>query len=140
MNDNGGTVDPAEEYRLAKLFFEIRDYGEAARRQSRVVEAEPDNLAARLLLARAYYHSARLGRAETELRFIVERDPTDAYAHLMLGRALERQNRPEEARRHLRLSAALRGEPIDAPGPRAGGGSSGPAGAPDDGDATASTR
>ncbi|WP_308294156.1 tetratricopeptide repeat protein [Streptomyces sp. ST2-7A] len=134
MDGNGGTVDPAEEYRLAKLFFEIRDYGEAARRQSLVVEAEPDNLAARLLLARAYYHSARLGRAETELRFIVERDPTDAYAHLMLGRALERQNRPDEARRHLRLSAALRGEPIDAPGHRLTSGPTRVDGAPDHGD------
>jgi predicted Zn-dependent protease len=97
----------AEEYARALLFFEARDYTTASRILAGIVEAVPRNLAARLLLARSYYHSAQLSRAEAELRSVLEQDPAEAYAHLMLGRTLERQNRPREAVRHLRLADAM---------------------------------
>ncbi|MEV0261888.1 tetratricopeptide repeat protein [Streptomyces sp. NPDC050617] len=107
---------PAEEYERAHLYIEARDYAEAARILTPVVEREPGHLAARLLLARAYFHSAQLGRAESELRRVLERDPVEAYAHLMLGRTLERAGRAAEAVPHLRLAAAMNGE--EAPAPR----------------------
>ncbi|MFI1252610.1 tetratricopeptide repeat protein [Streptomyces netropsis] len=105
----------AEEYARAQLFFEARDYTEAARILTPVVEAEPGHLAARLLLARSYYHSAQLKRAEAELRRVLERDPAETYAYLMLGRTLERQNRPADAAPYLRLAAAMNGEAEPAP-------------------------
>ncbi|MEU2870621.1 tetratricopeptide repeat protein [Streptomyces olivoreticuli] len=100
----------ADEYERAHLFFEAKDYAEAARILVPVVEAEPAHLAARLLLARSYYHSAQLNRAEAEARRVLDRAPAEAYAHLLLGRTLERQNRDDEAAPHLRLAAAMNGE------------------------------
>ncbi|THA27712.1 tetratricopeptide repeat protein [Streptomyces sp. RKND-216] len=98
-----------QEYERAVLFYEARDYAGAARILRPLVDAEPRKLGTRLLLARAYYHSAQLGRAEAELRAVLEQDPAEAYAHLVLGRTLERQNRPVEAIRHLRLAEAMTG-------------------------------
>lgn len=100
----------ADEYERAHLFFEARDYTEAARILAPVVEAEPAHLAARLLLARSYYHSAQLNRAEAEARRVLDRAPAEAYARLLLGRTLERQSRDTEAAPHLRLAAAMNGD------------------------------
>ncbi|RVX48012.1 tetratricopeptide repeat protein [Nonomuraea polychroma] len=100
----------AEQYERGRLFFDSEDYIGAARILAEVVAAAPENLAARLLLARAYYHSAQLGRAEAELRVILERDPAEGYACLLLGRTLQRQSRPKEAEPYLRLHAAMTGE------------------------------
>ncbi|TXS49174.1 tetratricopeptide repeat protein [Streptomyces sp. t39] len=104
---------PAERWDRAQMFFDSKEYMTAARILSGLVEEAPEQVAPRLLLARAYYHSARLGKAETELRAVLERDPVEHYARLMLGRTLERQGRAEEAAPHLRLAAAMSG---DVPG------------------------
>ncbi|MGO4460209.1 tetratricopeptide repeat protein [Streptomyces sp. M-16] len=100
----------AERWERGQLFFEAREYATAARVLVSVAEESPEQLAPRLLLARAYYHSAQLSRAESELRAILERWPVEEYARLMLGRTLERRGRAEEARPHLRLAAAMAGE------------------------------
>ncbi|SOB85113.1 tetratricopeptide repeat protein [Streptomyces sp. 1331.2] len=100
----------ADEYRMAKFYFDSKAYSDAARMLEGVLAEEPANLSVRLLLARSYYHSAQLGRAEAELLRILEADPAEDYARLMLGRTLERQGRAEEARPHLRLAAAMTGE------------------------------
>lgn len=101
----------AEEYERGRLFFDSKDYIGAARILTGVVAEVPDNLAARLLLARAFFHSAQLGRAEGELRQILERDPTEEYAYLLLARTLQRQNRAQDAEPYLRLHAAMTGTP-----------------------------
>ncbi|WP_030240705.1 tetratricopeptide repeat protein [Streptomyces sp. NRRL S-350] len=100
----------ADEYRMAKFYFDSKAYTDAARMLEGVLATEPANLSVRLLLARSYYHSAQLGRAEAELRRILDADPAEDYARMMLGRTLERQGRAEEARPHLRLAAAMTGE------------------------------
>ncbi|MFF3497126.1 tetratricopeptide repeat protein [Streptomyces sp. NPDC002795] len=92
------------------MFFEAKEYANAARILDGLVEEVPEQTGPRLLLARSYYHSAQLRRAETELRTIVERDPVEHYARLMLGRTLERQGRPDEATPHLRMASALTGD------------------------------
>ncbi|GLW05715.1 hypothetical protein Misp01_08450 [Microtetraspora sp. NBRC 13810] len=97
------------EFERGTLFFEAQDYIGASKILAEVVRRAPDNLAARLLLARAYYHSAQLGRAEAELRRVLERDPAESYACLLLGRTLQRRNRPQEALPYLRLHAAMTG-------------------------------
>ncbi|MFJ4922788.1 tetratricopeptide repeat protein [Streptomyces sp. NPDC088725] len=100
----------AERWDRARLFFDAKEYVTAARILGGLVAEVPEQVAPRLLLARAYYHSARLGKAEAELRLVLERDPVEQYAQLLLGRTLERQGRDAEAAPHLRLAAALSGE------------------------------
>lgn len=100
----------AERWARAGLFFDAKEYATAARILEALAAEAPEQLAPRLLLARAYYHSARLSRAEDELRAILERWPVEDYARLMLGRTLERQGRAAEAAAHLRIAAAMAGE------------------------------
>lgn len=100
----------AERWERAGFFFDAKEYTTAARILNGLVAEVPEQVAPRLLLARAYYHSASLGRAETELRAVLERDPVEHYARLMLGRTLERQGRQAEADTQLRLAAALSGD------------------------------
>lgn len=100
----------AERWERARLFFDAKEYGTAARILDALAAEAPEQLAPRLLLARAYYHSAQLSRAERELRAILERWPVEDYAQLMLGRTLERSGRPAEARPYLRMAAAMAGE------------------------------
>lgn len=107
----------SEKWRRAGLFFEAKDYAEAARILEEVVTELPEQVDVRLLLARAYYHSAQLRRAEAQCREVIDRDPVEHYAHLMLGRTLERQGRAEEARLWLRIADAFAGdfpEPVRA--------------------------
>ncbi|MFE7755015.1 tetratricopeptide repeat protein [Streptomyces sp. NPDC057418] len=101
---------PADRWDRAQLFVEAKEYMTAARILGGLVEEVPEQIAPRLLLARAYYHSARLAKAEAELREVLERNPVEDYARLMLGRTLERQGRPAEAAPHLRMAAALTGD------------------------------
>ncbi|MFG3281589.1 tetratricopeptide repeat protein [Streptomyces sp. NPDC048111] len=105
---------PAERWDRARMFFEAKEYVTAADILAGLVAEVPEQVAARLLLARAYYHSAQLRKAEAQLRAVLERDPVEQYAALMLGRTLERQGRPAEAAPHLRVAAALAGEFPDA--------------------------
>ncbi|MFB7464806.1 tetratricopeptide repeat protein [Streptomyces sp. NPDC056224] len=100
----------AERWARAQLFFGAREYATAARILDTLADEVPEQLAPRLLLARAYYHSAQLSRAEHELRAILERWPVEDYAQLMLGRTLERSGRAAEARPYLRMAAAMAGE------------------------------
>jgi predicted Zn-dependent protease len=100
-------------YELAKLSFEHRDYIGAASRLVELVEVEPGNTSARLLLARSYFHSAQLVKAEYALREVLDRDPTEAYAHLMLGRVLQRQSRHDEARTSFSLAVAMNTAYVD---------------------------
>lgn len=96
-----------EEYERGRLFFDYGDYITAAKILEPVVEGAPNDVAPRLLLARAYYHSAQLRKAEQQLRLILDHDPGEHYAHLMLGRCLQRQSRHDEARPHLRIAQAM---------------------------------
>ncbi|WP_326654081.1 tetratricopeptide repeat protein [Streptomyces sp. NBC_01750] len=100
----------AERWDRAQLFFEAKEYVTAVRILGGLVDEAPEQIAPRLLLARAYYHSAQLRRAEAELRAVLELSPVEHYARLMLGRTLERQGRADDAAPHLRLAAAMSGE------------------------------
>ncbi len=97
----------------ARSLFEERAYREAARLLTDLLDEAGDVghqlTDVRLLLARAHFHAAQLDstiRVATEL---LERDPHEPYAHLLVGRALQRQNRADEAKPHLRLAELLGG-------------------------------
>lgn len=98
-----------DRHQRALLHFDAADHVTAAALLAELVAEEPDDVALRLLLARAYYHSAQLRRAEAELREVIARDPVEHYARLMLGRTLQRQSRHDEAGTHLRIAAAMTG-------------------------------
>ncbi|MEU4799961.1 tetratricopeptide repeat protein [Streptomyces sp. NPDC023327] len=100
----------AERWQRARQFFDAKEYATAARILAALADEVPEQVAPRLLLARAYYHSAQLLRAEAELSKVLELDPVESYARLMLGRTLERQGRPADAAPHLRMAAALSGD------------------------------
>ena len=94
-------------YRAAEYLLDARDPRGAIKLLDSVVAAYPEHTAARLLRARAFFLSAQLRAAELEFGYVLEREPDNAYAHFALARTLERAARPEEARRHFRLAAAL---------------------------------
>ncbi|WP_288798717.1 tetratricopeptide repeat protein [uncultured Arsenicicoccus sp.] len=95
---------------MAQHLFDQKRYAAAAHSLADLLGTEPDNVAVRLLLARAYYHSAQLGRARDELTELVERAPTDDYVRLLLARTLERQGLGAEAATQRRILAALTGD------------------------------
>jgi predicted Zn-dependent protease len=72
---------------------------------------EPGNTGLRTLRAWAWMQRAQLGRAEEELASLVEEHPSDDWSRHALGRVLERQSRLDEALPHLRLAAAMSGDP-----------------------------
>ena len=78
------------QYARARRYFDAGDFITAAELLAEVVAAAPEDVAVRLLLARAYYHSAQLRRADATAREVLDRDPSEAYAHLLLGRTLQR--------------------------------------------------
>ncbi|MGP2437723.1 tetratricopeptide repeat protein [Streptomyces sp. JW3] len=95
------------DFRAAEQLLAARDPRGAVKLLDSVIAAHPENTAARLLRARAFFAAAQLRPAELEFTIVLEREPDNAFAHFALARTYERQNRPDQARRHFRLAAAL---------------------------------
>lgn len=95
---------------IAEERFAAKDYRGAGRMLAQLVEEEPTNLSARLLLARSWYHAALLQRAHAECTRILDQDPTERYGRLLMARTCERMGRKDEAATHRRLLAVMTGE------------------------------
>ncbi|MGW3495018.1 tetratricopeptide repeat protein [Streptomyces sp. NPDC001020] len=95
------------DFRAAEQLLAARDPRGAVKLLDGVIAAHPENTAARLLRARAFFAAAQLRPAELEFSIVLEREPDNAFAHFALARTYERQGRPEQAKRHFRLAAAL---------------------------------
>ncbi|MFI9556208.1 tetratricopeptide repeat protein [Nonomuraea endophytica] len=104
-------LNEIERYRYAERLLGQRDALGALYMLEPLLDEHGDDPGVLLLAARAYYHSAQLGRAQKTLGTLVERDPSDHYARFLLGRTLERASKPEQALPHLRMAAAMAGEP-----------------------------
>lgn len=102
---------PESAYRTAHELLSRRAPKEALELLEPALAAEPDNSGLLALRAWAYLIRAQLQRAEADLERLVEQDPSDDWAQHTLGRCLERQSRFEEALPHLRLAAAMSGDP-----------------------------
>ncbi|MDQ6525355.1 tetratricopeptide repeat protein [Nocardioides sp. LHD-245] len=98
-------------YRTAHDFLSRRAPREALEVLEPALEKEPDNRGLRSLRAWAYLMRAQLQKAADELTGLVADDPADAWSRHALGRALERQAKYGEALPHLRLAAAMTGDP-----------------------------
>ncbi|AZM52662.1 hypothetical protein DMA15_08675 [Streptomyces sp. WAC 01529] len=99
------------DFRAAEQLLAARDPRGAVKLLDTVIAAHPENTAARLLRARAFFASAQLRAAELEFSIVLEREPDNAFAHFALARTYERGARPDQARRHFRLAAALDPQP-----------------------------
>jgi len=106
-----GQSGPETAYRTAFDLLARRAPKEALGVLDPALEQEPDNTGLRMLRAWAYLLRAQLERAETELVELVAENPADDWARHALGRCLERQSRLAEALPHLRLAAAMSGDP-----------------------------
>lgn len=106
-----GPAGPEQAYRTAFDLLARRAPAEALEVLEPALADEPENTGLRTLRAWAYLMRAQLQKAETELRSLVEENPSDDWAQHALGRALERQSRYAEALPHLRLAAAMSGDP-----------------------------
>lgn len=97
----------------AQALFEEKAFREAIVLLKGLI-AEPEDFGhglteVKLLLARSFYHSALLGPAIEAAREVLASDPHEPYAHLLLGRSLQRQSKPDEAAKHLKLANLLGG-------------------------------
>jgi thioredoxin-like negative regulator of GroEL len=106
-----GQDAPESAYRVAHDLLVRRAPVEALEVLEPALAEDPRNTGLRALRAWAYLIRAQLGRAEEELASLVDDDPSDVWARHALGRALERQSRPAEALPHLRMAAAMTGDP-----------------------------
>ncbi|MFC7496064.1 MULTISPECIES: tetratricopeptide repeat protein [unclassified Nocardioides] len=106
-----GQAAPESAYRTAFDLLANRAPKEALEVLEPALEQEPDNTGLRTMRAWAYLLRAQLQRAETDLEQLVEENPADDWAQHALGRCLERQSRYAEALPHLRLAAAMSGDP-----------------------------
>jgi predicted Zn-dependent protease len=103
--------DPASAYGVAYDLLTRREPKAALEVLDHALEVEPGNTGLRSLRAWAYLMRAQLQKAEEELRVLVDESPDDDWARHALGRSLERQSRFADALPHLRLAAAMSGDP-----------------------------
>ena len=106
-----GQTDPTSAYRVAFDLLSRRAPEEALALLEPALEVDPANTGLRTLRAWAYLIRVQLGPAEDELRSLVEEHPDDDWLRFALGRALERQSKYADALPHLRLAAAMSGDP-----------------------------
>ncbi|WP_418058644.1 tetratricopeptide repeat protein [Pimelobacter simplex] len=107
----GTTARHETAYRTAHDFLSRRAPREALQVLEPALEQEPDNRGLRSLRAWAYLMRAQLVKASDELATLVSDDPADVWSRHALGRALERQAKYDDALPHLRLAAAMSGDP-----------------------------
>ncbi|WP_235738926.1 tetratricopeptide repeat protein [Nocardioides alcanivorans] len=106
-----GQRDIADAYRVAWDLLHADAPEQALEILAPALEAEPGNVGLRSLRAWAYFQRAQLDKARVELEFLVEADPTDVWARHTLGRLHERKSEYAAALPHLRLAAAMSGDP-----------------------------
>ena len=106
-----GQTEPTSAYRVAFDLLSRRAPEEALAVLEPALEEDPGSSGLRTLRAWAYFIRVQLGSAETELRALAEETPDDVWVRFTLGRVLERQSRYDDALPHLRLAAAMSGDP-----------------------------
>jgi len=102
---------PADVYHRAWELLEEREPAQALEILDPAIDQEPASTSLRTLRAWAYFQRAQLGKAESDLAVLVEECPADVWARFALARVLERQSKFADALPHMRLAAAMSGDP-----------------------------
>lgn len=100
-------------YRRGIELLADEDFEQAAVPLQAAARRAPEKSSVREALGRAYFRSGRFAAAAAEFKAVVESHQVNDYAHFCLGRALTKSGRPDRARRHLAIAAALRPERRD---------------------------
>ncbi len=114
------TLDPNSQQigdELAEIYYQSQRIRDAVTEANSILARDPDNLAARRLLARIYVRTLgdlsnvagqrdTLAHAAEQYREIVRLDPTDTEAALWLARLYRLQNEPDKAEGVLRTLLA----------------------------------
>lgn len=105
-------VTPAADHEaailLATFHVQLRDHERAIMLMSEVLQKEPKNAHAHLMLGVALLESGRLERAESELQEALDWDPTLGDAHYDLARLNLRKNPPDTKKAKEHYGDALR--------------------------------
>lgn len=105
--------EPYDWYQRGLALLNSGDSAPAAILLARVLDHEPDSVAALEGYARALFDSGRFVEASTAFARFVERAPDDDYAHFGLGSSLWRLQRFTEARDELAMALVMRPERAD---------------------------
>ncbi len=90
----------------ARQAVEQHHFDAAATEYREMLKLQPDNVDARVGLARCLYLQGGKDASEQELRRAVRQNPGDAPANYFLGRALEARGKSDEAAEHYRRAIA----------------------------------
>ena len=99
------------DFRAAEQLLAARDPRGAVKLLDSVIAAHPENTAARLLRARAFFAAAQLRPAELEFSSSWSASRTTRSRTSRSPAPIERAGRPDQAKRHFRLAAALDPKP-----------------------------
>lgn len=100
--------EPYDWYQRGLALLNGGDCAPAAILLARVLDVEPDSVAALEGYARALFDCGRFDEAATAFGDLVERAPDDDYAHFGLGSSLWRLQRFTEARDELAMALVMR--------------------------------
>lgn len=105
--------EPYDWYQRGIDFLQRGDCAPAAILLARVLDSEPDSVAALEAYARALFDCGRFEEAAASFGLLVERTPDDDYAHFGLGSSLWRLQRFTEARDELAMALVMRPQRAD---------------------------
>jgi len=106
------STGPHTLYRYAMSAVRAHRYDAAAEAFSEALEMEPDNVNARVSLARALYLAGNRVAAEESLEQVLTQSPDQPLANLLLGVMYEQKRSPDKAIASYRR--ALQGDPAHA--------------------------
>ncbi len=98
---------PEPKYWLGRVASRQRRPGEAARQFRSVLDAEPDHVAARLMLARSVLEQGDLNAARSEVRHVLAHEPANAHAHNLAGVIAHAAGIDEEAAAQFECAIGL---------------------------------
>lgn len=95
--------DDELDFLSAQLAHQQQKLPEALQLLDRVIEKEPENVAARQLRGRIQLELEKYDQAADDLQWVVRREPTDTVAREALGRVLQLQGKRDAAEEHLQF-------------------------------------
>ncbi|MDP3013840.1 MAG: tetratricopeptide repeat protein, partial [Candidatus Subteraquimicrobiales bacterium] len=96
--------------RLAPSYYETGEYAKAINAYKKVIELDPENTFALLMLGFAYFNLGQYPEAISAFSLYIEARPDDPYAHYRLGRAYYENKQYDSAKSALLKAVQLKGD------------------------------